>query len=189
MSRNSSFGGITSGECPDNGWCVLKPRVKSEHTPEEWAERLRRQKVASDKWRAKPESREMLKLYGAEYRSRPGVKERRRETWRAWSKKNADHLRAKELKRYSGMTISLADELLVQQHNACAVCCRSFTESRPPKADHCHDRNIPRGMLCFECNIAEGIIKNIGLCAKEFGERLADYLLNPPAQKIKNDKQ
>lgn len=48
--------------------------------------------------------------------------------------------------------------------------------------DHCHGSGIPRGLLCNNCNAAEGHIESTGLSPKEFGERLAAYLDNPPAQ-------
>ncbi len=86
-----------------------------------------------------------------------------------------------------GFHLELVVKLKAFQGNACAICGTQFDEtsrSRTAHNDHDHDTGKTRGLLCFTCNIAEGKIRKTGLTALEFGQRLHDYLLNPPADRF-----
>ncbi len=64
--------------------------------------------------------------------------------------------------------------LLEFQGNVCAICQRPFR--RTPHVDHEHGGHV-RGICCGYCNTRLiGRLKN-----PELAQRLADYLLNPPA--------
>jgi hypothetical protein len=85
----------------------------------------------------------------------------------------------------TGFSAELVEQVAMLQGHACAICHRPFSESNKHHADHDHDSNKPRGLLCFQCNIIEGKMRTIGLTALELGQRLHEYLLNPPCDKIK----
>jgi Recombination endonuclease VII len=57
--------------------------------------------------------------------------------------------------------------MLKEQGNACATCLTPFTEVDPEdfrmgdaNVDHCHVRGHNRGVLCMDCNIALGKVKD-----------------------------
>ena len=58
-----------------------------------------------------------------------------------------------------GFSEKLFEDKLKEQHNKCAICLEEFDENifmKKKSADHCHKRNIPRGILCRKCNILLG---------------------------------
>lgn len=66
----------------------------------------------------------------------------------------------------TGWTPERFDTLLIEQGNRCAIC-----DGKPSSvglvADHCHDSNQPRRLLCLACNTALGYFKdNPGLMRK-----------------------
>jgi hypothetical protein len=85
--------------------------------------------------------------------------------------------------RKTGIDDETYRRLLSVQGNKCGVCSRDLLADRP-HADHCHETMQPRGILCATCNQAEGLIKRSGMSAAQFGEKLAEYLANPPARKL-----
>lgn len=110
---------------------------------------------------------EKHKAYMREYRARPETKARQKE-----------HSRL--LKCFP---IGMYDKLMEAQAGLCAICQRTLTpeKARTVHCDHDHATKTPRGVLCNNCNNAEGNIRRCGLSPHEFGERLAAYLANPPA--------
>lgn len=94
----------------------------------------------------------------------------------------------------TGMSGDMYDALLIFQNNACAICKKTFELRRKgqrqvagkiyPCADHCHDGNGPRGLLCHRCNTIEGHIRSVGVPFDEFLQRLHDYLENPPVKQV-----
>lgn len=146
-------------------------------------------------------NREKLSEYQKQYRNVPGNKEKiaeyrkayyennpdKAEALRAYKKSYADKHRKKlsayYRQRSTGMTPEVFTALLTIQGNRCAICGADI--SRKAFADHCHDSQTPRGLLCHNCNTAEGHIKQTGLSAAAFGERLQHYLDNPPAAVVK----
>lgn len=65
-----------------------------------------------------------------------------------------------DLRRESiGFTKEVFALRLEEQNNKCAICNCEFDENihmKKKSADHCHERNIPRGILCRRCNILLG---------------------------------
>jgi hypothetical protein len=55
--------------------------------------------------------------------------------------------------------------------------------------DHDHETGKTRGVLCIDCNAAEGFIKKTGTCPQEWGKRLIDYYEKSPLSKswVQND--
>lgn len=179
------------------------PILKSETSPEQWAEHLR----LNREWRKN--NLEAQKAARREYNARPEVKAKRREhdaspqarasrtareadeAYRAERRaiqtalktvapeKHASRL-ASVTKYRTGFTPALTERMLELQGHKCAVCERTFSQKVRRCSDHCHDVGAPRGLLCRQCNLVEGMIKATGLNPSDFGKRLADYLANPP---------
>lgn len=57
-----------------------------------------------------------------------------------------------------GITADGLAELLIQQHNRCAICDRlfDFTEKWAFAVDHDHETGHVRGALCQDCNVSIG---------------------------------
>lgn len=116
-------------------------------------------------------------------RTAAGAQKEYMKQWRA-SEKGKRRLKDGSL-RQRGFTIELWETLISLQGNACAICRKPFTgDPRDIHADHCHDANEPRGLLCQACNHAEGQIRKTGLTPEEFGRRLTAYVGNPPAARV-----
>ncbi|MFE6157099.1 endonuclease domain-containing protein [Streptomyces sp. NPDC057889] len=71
------------------------------------------------------------------------------------------------LKKGYGLTFRDVARMLQDQDNACATCLTVFTEADPDdfrmgdaNVDHCHVRGLTRGLLCMDCNIALGKVKD-----------------------------
>ena len=72
------------------------------------------------------------------------------------------HRKARERsRRYAlkslGWTPELVEEFKVKQNNCCALCGRHFDKT--PHADHDHETNTPRELLCGPCNQALGMLQ------------------------------
>lgn len=52
------------------------------------------------------------------------------------------------------------DKLVAQAGNACAICAEQFTEKSTPRIDHNHTTGAVRGVLCRNCNVALGLLKD-----------------------------
>lgn len=66
--------------------------------------------------------------------------------------------RIKHLLKSYGITQQAFNQLLVKQHNSCAICKSPFTEV--PHVDHNHKNNKHRGLLCGSCNRGIGMFKD-----------------------------
>ena len=157
-------------------------------TPEQREKARERQR----RYNAKPE----VVAKRAAYYQRPEVKARYVERHSApehkaymaeWRQSEAGKRATKgsslKLSTEGAFDLGLWLKLMDKQGGACAVCRRDFDLSNPRlvHADHCHDTKKARGLLCQQCNHAEGQIKKTGLSPEEFGRRLSAYLSNPPA--------
>lgn len=94
-----------------------------------------------------------------------------------WQHKNTKKSRNAFLKRNYGITQTEYDNLLYLQHGVCAVCEQPETvrqakdESiRPLVVDHCHATGKIRGLLCANCNSAEGYLKSNYVIALKMAE-------------------
>lgn len=107
--------------------------------------------------------------------------ERIKQIQKEWADNNGDYIRNINLRR-TGFTLQLMDECMEMQDGKCAIC---FVELKtlPRKqvhADHCHDSDQPRGVLCHHCNTGLGAFR-------DDPERLAraiEYLKNPTLEPL-----
>jgi hypothetical protein len=168
---------------------------KKNTTPEEIA---RSAALAKERRRRYADNPETAKKR-AEYYRRPEVQqrykerantERQKEYMRQWRQSDVGKActRAASLKNSTEGTFSLDlwAKLAEFQGNACAICRRPFDSLgyRDVHADHCHEELKPRGLLCRNCNHAEGQIRKTGLSLEDFCRRMSAYLGSPPAQQV-----
>lgn len=66
------------------------------------------------------------------------------------------------LKASYGLTIADYQRLLEDQDYRCKICLIEFGETRKtaPCVDHCHQTGKVRGLLCTQCNVALGMMKD-----------------------------
>lgn len=69
------------------------------------------------------------------------------------------------------------EELWAQQNGACAICRRS---DRALVIDHDHASGETRGLLCRQCNVAVGLLRDDAVTA----DQIARYLSAPPARNL-----
>lgn len=81
----------------------------------------------------------------------------------------ADAQRKHALKRY-GLTPESFALLLKKQRGRCAICRRQAEKTL--HVDHCHKSLKVRGLLCFNCNFALGLLKD----SAKIVSKMLDYL-------------
>lgn len=76
-------------------------------------------------------------------------------------KANPRKERNRKLKREYGITIDQYDAMLVAQNGCCNGCKRHQNEIKNSlHVDHCHATGTVRGLLCYDCNRALGLVKD-----------------------------
>jgi hypothetical protein len=70
-----------------------------------------------------------------------------------------------KLKKAYGITLDEYNKLLLKQKNKCLICeidnnGKYRNKARAFAVDHCHNTNKIRGLLCSDCNIAIGLLKD-----------------------------
>lgn len=98
--------------------------------------------AASRRYYAK--AADKVKEYQAEYRARAGVGPRRS--------------RLQKLSKH-GLTEQDFWGMVERQHGRCACCGADFSGDTPPCVDHCHRTGKVRGLLCRNCNVSLGLVK------------------------------
>jgi hypothetical protein len=83
---------------------------------------------------------------------------------RQWAANNPDKVLNTRLKKAYGITLGEYNQLVVSQDGCCAVCKVTFTDravfgADRPVVDHCHVSNKVRGILCSNCNVGIGLLK------------------------------
>ena len=92
-----------------------------------------------------------------------------------WKKNNPEKTRSSILKSAYGITLDQYNAILKAQDSRCAICQTDKPTGRSDKhfyVDHSHKTNKVRGLLCYHCNIALGMIKDSIVSAI----RLVEYL-------------
>jgi len=101
------------------------------------------------------------KYAATNWRCRKRNPEKYAELRRRWKKRNPEkwaaiQRRARLVREY-GISSEEFDVRLNSQDGVCAIC----RETRPRLAvDHCHKTGKIRGLLCFNCNAALGLLKD-----------------------------
>lgn len=122
-----------------------------------------------------PEGKADAAARKARYRAKPGTKDKEREYNKKWSKANPDKCRATSFKHHHGVARAEADALIEEQDGLCKVC------GQKPKGrghcgrlhvDHCSETGRIRGMLCSNCNMALGHVKD----SVEILAKMIEYL-------------
>lgn len=112
------------------------------------------------------------------YALKPAAKIARDKARKRWRNKNLTTVHNGSLLRKYGITLDGYAQLYSDQHGVCAICKRnapSYGSSKKRKAlhvDHCHASGKVRGLLCGNCNLALGHLKDDVLRAKALVEYL-----------------
>jgi hypothetical protein len=106
------------------------------------------------RWYAENREREIQRVL-AWQRENPEMLAARMEEFRAAGKKKVSD-RKSHLKRKYGLTPEGFDALLEAQCGRCAICGREPVDH----VDHDHTTGHVRGILCFQCNVAIGLLED-----------------------------
>lgn len=128
-------------------------------------------------------------------------KEKHREAKAAYAEKNRERIRAQQkewrdanketIKRNNlklvFFTPELLEEMLVFQEYKCAICGEDLRDkpSKNTHADHCHNTQTPRGVLCSPCNTGMGLLRDDPARL----QKAIDYLKNPTIEAMKRRKK
>jgi hypothetical protein len=101
---------------------------------------------------------------------------------KSWEAKNPEYAKNKSKENWAkgtgrkwkyGITKEQFDKIVARQSGRCAVCEDRFSEENPPHVDHCHRTNFVRGLICRDCNVAEGRLRT-----PEIAFRMYQYMEN-----------
>ncbi len=101
------------------------------------------------------------KKYSAAYYSQNKAKWTAKRQDPEWMRKTAASMRSRTLQRDYGITEEDYQRMLAEQGGACAIC-RTKSPGRRTRfsIDHCHATGKVRGLLCTQCNIGIGYLKD-----------------------------
>jgi hypothetical protein len=105
-------------------------------------------------WYTENREREIQRVL-AWQREHPDLLAARMEAFRAAGKKKVSD-RKSHLKRKYGLTLDEFDRLLEAQGGVCVICGREGVDH----VDHDHNTGRVRGILCFQCNVAIGLLED-----------------------------
>jgi hypothetical protein len=76
--------------------------------------------------------------------------------------------RNRKLRSKYGITLDDYDKMLSNQNGVCAICCETLIRlDKKTHVDHDHSTGRVRGLLCQECNLGIGFLKdNYQICEK-----------------------
>lgn len=128
----------------------------------------------------KTRCKECVNAYQKTYQKTPQGRELQRQRCAEWRVKNLDlarklsregnrkarkedprRFKSYELKSHYGISLEEYEALLAKQNGKCAIC--GATEPRGAgmfHVDHCHNSSKIRGLLCSECNMGIGKLKD-----------------------------
>ena len=164
--------------------------------PENKKRKVYRSEWAKKKYASDPEAH---RAYAREQYEKH--KEKHREAKAAYAEKNQERIRAQQkewrdanketIKRNNlklvFFTPELLEEMLVFQGHKCAICGGDFRDkpSKNTHADHCHNTQTPRGVLCSPCNTGMGLLRDDPARL----QKAIDYLKNPTIEAMKSRRK
>lgn len=77
-----------------------------------------------------------------------------------YREQNPDQHADWQMKSRYGISRADYDALLAKQNNRCAACGDELQGGRFQHIDHCHESGTVRGILCINCNLALGYLKD-----------------------------
>lgn len=80
------------------------------------------------------------------------------------------------MRRSYGLTLAEYDEFRASQGDRCAICSTPLKGGKEEHLDHCHDTGKPRGILCRDCNIGIGLLKDDPSIIQRAALYLTEYL-------------
>jgi hypothetical protein len=85
-----------------------------------------------------------------------------------------------ERKRKYGLSEAAFTAMLEAQESKCSSCRRHFDATVTMCVDHCYNTGVVRGILCKQCNHAEGLLKTPATARRlaEYMERKALFYFN-----------
>lgn len=115
-------------------------------------------------------NREIIKAYRKEYGRRNA------EVTKAYHQ--SEKVKNKAINRHMETKYGLArtqyNEMIESQHNQCKICGVSFGDRYTIHIDHCHVSGKVRGLLCYNCNLALGNVKDNTDVLRNMIDYLAD---------------
>lgn len=129
------------------------PEARAQYWKDHYARNRDRHLAAAKRWREANPERAAANSRAWRARNPEKSKEVARNHYYRQREKYNDYRR----QRRTGATREVYDALFAQQGGLCAIC------KRPPgrrclQADHCHTTGKVRGLLCFRCNPALGLL-------------------------------
>ncbi len=82
-----------------------------------------------------------------------------KEKFKIYNANNKDKIKNRDLKRKYGLSIADINSKLIEQDFKCLIGGEKI-DSRTAKVDHCHKTGKVRGLLCSNCNVALGLLKD-----------------------------
>ncbi len=87
-----------------------------------------------------------------------------REYVKTWKAKNPEAVKTSRrkhlLRKLYGLAPEQVNQILLDQGGKCAICATQSSGKRGWHVDHCHDTQKVRGILCSNCNLALGHMKD-----------------------------
>lgn len=122
-------------------------------------ERKAKQKEYSKKWREKHPQR--AKEFSQKWRAKNHAKDlANKAKYRAENKeKIAEGFRRHVLKKEYGLSLEDYNYMLEKQGGVCAICKQLCSTKRSLAVDHNHVTGKIRSLLCRDCNVALGLMK------------------------------
>lgn len=106
---------------------------------------------------------------------------------RIWHKNNRTLTRSHYLYRKYGITLLELEAMCKQQKNCCAICKKQF--DRTPNVDHNHETGQIRGLLCYKCNPALGLLDDSCKVLRAAIKYLSHAKTKPPVIKVKKKRK
>jgi len=131
--------------------------------------------IAKAKKKYYQDHKEEIAEYNKERSQRPDIKRQRRK----YIDRNKERiaLRHKEyiLTKNYGITLEERNEIINEQDGKCAICRKELDYDKNTHVDHDHETGMARGILCYHCNMAIGLLMDDPEIARLATEYLIKY--------------